>query len=224
MKTLEVCLIGLLKKNNVMKQYHQPLLPSHSYHLFSRAVGSEKMFLNTENYLFFLQKLKQHTASVCQLYCYSLLPNHFHLLVRIKDEGDIISYFETIKKTSYQPLLRNISDFIMERFSNCLNSYTKAFNKVHQRKGALFMDYMKRSIVNDVSDLTAYIWYIHKNAVHHQLVKAIGEWRFDSYHSILSDAPTSLLRNEMIDWFGNKYEFIKFHQQSVHIKTTIEDL
>lgn len=209
-----------------MKQYHQPLLPNHSYHLFSRAVGNEKLFLNTENYLFFLQKLKQHTANVCQLYCYTLLPNHFHLLVKINDEESVIQHFETVKKTSYQPLQHNLSDFIMERFSNFLNSYTKAFNKVNNRKGALFMDYMKRSIVNEASDFTAYVWYIHKNAVHHQITKAIGEWQFDSYHSILSEQPTSLLRNEVIEWFGNKTAFIKFHQQPIHAKisTIITDL
>ncbi len=35
----------------------------------------------------------------------------------------------------------------MERFSNFLNSYTKSFNKANNRKGALFMDYLKRSVV-----------------------------------------------------------------------------
>jgi putative transposase len=198
-----------------MNNYHQPLIPSQSYHLFSRAVGNEKLFLSHENYLFFLQKLKQHTTGVCKLYCYSLLPNHFHLFVKINNEEEIIKHFEEVKKIKYQLLQHNLSDFIMERFSNFLNSYTKAFNKVNNRKGALFMDYLKRSMVNDASDFTAYIWYIHKNAVHHQITKNIGDWQYDSYQSILSNAPTSLLRNKVIEWFGNKEELIKFHQQQV---------
>ena len=111
-----------------MTDYHQPLLPGETYHLFSRAVGSEKLFLSADNYLFFLQKLKLHTSSVCQFYCYSLLPNHFHLLAKINDKEHIIKHFEEIKKVSYQPLQHDICDFIMERFSNFLNSYTKAFN------------------------------------------------------------------------------------------------
>ena len=206
-----------------MSQYHHLLLPSGTYHLFSRAVGSEKLFLTTENYLFFLKKLKKHTSAVCKLYCYALLPNHFHLLAKMNDEESIIRHFEEVKKITYQPLQHNISDFMMERFSNFLNSYTKAFNKTYNRKGALFMDYMKRSEVNEESDFTAYVWYIHKNAVHHQFSKAIGQWQFDSYPSLLSDAPTSLLRNEVIEWFGSRKEFIKFHQQQVHPKI-IEDL
>ncbi len=205
-----------------MSQYHQPLFPSQTYHLFSRAVGSEKLFLSDENYLFFLQKLKQHTSAVCKLYCYALLPNHFHLLAKMNDDESIIQNFEEVKKITYQPLQHNISDFMMERFSNFLNSYTKSFNKTYKRKGALFIDYMKRSKVNEAGDFTAYVWYIHKNAVHHQFSKAIGEWQFDSYSSILSDAPTSLLRDEVIEWFGNRKEFIKFHQQPVHLKINLD--
>ncbi len=201
-----------------MTDYHQPLLPAQSYHLFSRAVGSELLFSGNENYLFFLQKLKQHTASVCHVYCYALLPNHFHLLVRIKDEENIVQHFEEVKKKTYQAQQHDLPDFIMERFSNFLNSYTKAFNKTYKRKGALFMDYIKRSGVTEDSDFTAYVWYIHKNAVHHQLTKTIGEWQFDSYKSIISEAPTDLLRNEVIEWFGSRNEFVKFHSQPVYLK------
>ena len=205
-----------------MNNYHQPLLPNGIYHLFSRAIGSEKLFLSHKNYLFFLQKLKQHTASICKFYSYSLLPNHFHLLAKIDDEETLLRNFETIKKRTFNPLNDNLSDFIMERFSNFLNSYAKAFNKVNKRKGAVFMDFLKRSSVNKESDFTNYIWYIHKNAVHHQLTKKIGEWPYDSYQPLLSQKPTSLLRAEMIDWFGSREFFIQFHQQIIYPKIELE--
>lgn len=207
-----------------MNQYHQPLLPNHTYHLFSRAVGSEKLFLKPGNYLFFLQKLKQHTSSVCNLYCYTLIPNHFHLLAKMKEQETIIQHFEKVKKVKFQALQHDLSDFMMERFSNFLNSYTKAFNKVNKRKGALFMDYLKRSIVSQPGDFTNYIWYIHKNAVHHQLTKAVGEWPYDSYRSLVSELPTVLLRDEVIAWFGDKNAFIEFHQQPIDPKTDITDI
>ncbi len=54
--------------------------------------------------------------------------------------------------------------------------------------------------------------------MHHHITKFIGEWPFDSYQSILSTAPTALLRNELLEWFTNKEAFIKFHQQPVHFK------
>jgi len=207
-----------------MNNYHQALEPDQIYHFFSRAVGNEKMFLSNENYLFFLKKLKQHTASVCSFYSYTLIPNHFHLLGRIHDEETIIRHFKEVKKTEFDFLQHSLHDFIMERFSNCLNSYTKAFNKMHKRKGSLFMDYIRRSKVENDSDFTSFVWYIHKNAVHHKLTKSIGEWKFDSYNSILSSAPTDLLRADVLDWFDGKESYIKFHQQPLHPKIDIIDL
>ncbi len=56
------------------------------------------------------------------------------------------------------------------------------FNKKNQRKGGLFMDYMKRSIVSLPEDFYNFVWYIHKNAVRHRLTKTIGNWQFDSYN------------------------------------------
>ena len=198
--------------------YHQPLLPNQTYHLFSRATGSEKLFLSPENYFFFLKKLKEHTDGVCKIYCYALLPNHFHLLAKMNSEESMIAHFEKVKQVTFSLLHHDICDFAMERFSNFLNSYTKAFNKTYQRKGSLFMDYIKRSRAGAESDLTGYVWYIHKNAVHHRLTKTIGEWPFDSYKPILSNAPTSLLRNELLEWFGGREAYIKFHQQVVYPK------
>ena len=207
-----------------MNEYHQPLLPGQTYHLFSRAVGSEKLFRNTDNYRFFLQRLRQHTSGIAQYYCYSLLPNHFHLLVKIRDESRIIMQFKHVKKIPFDALQHNLAEFIMRRFSNFLNSYARSFNNAHHRKGTLFMDYLKRSKVRNDDDFTTFLWYIHKNAVHHQLTKTIGEWPFDSYKSLLSDEPTSLLRKEVIDWFGSKEAFRSFHQQQVYLKIGITDI
>ncbi|MGN6617851.1 MAG: hypothetical protein ACTHJ5_11810 [Ilyomonas sp.] len=114
-----------------------------------------------------------------------------------------------------------IAEFIMERFSNLFNSYTKAFNKTYNRKGALFMDYLKRVEIENESQFGATIFYIHKNPVHHQYCKSISEWRWSSYLSLLSDAPTNLVRDEVIEWFGDKEAFIEFHHQPIYLKQAI---
>jgi hypothetical protein len=54
--------------------------------------------------------------------------------VKIKEEKSIVKYFEEVKKVHYNDLKHNLPDFVMERFSNFLNSYTKAFNKVVNAK------------------------------------------------------------------------------------------
>jgi REP element-mobilizing transposase RayT len=205
------------------ENYHQPLIPDNTYHLFSRAVGSEQLFKTDENYFFFLNKLKQHTDPVCQLYTYSLLPNHFHLLGRIRSASEIESAFHQAKKKVFDENLHSLSDFIMERFSNLLNSYTKSFNKIHHRKGSLFIDYLKRSLIKDDGDLASLIWYIHKNAIHHGYTNSIGEWRFDGYKDLLSNAPTAMLKSEAIEFYGSMEHFVQVHQQPVFVKNVVLD-
>ena len=192
--------------------YHIPLMPGKAYHLFNRAIGNEKLFRTRENYFYFLQKYALHTKEICDTYCYCLLPNHFHLMIRIKQEQCLIQHYNLVKNKNieiYNDVL--IADFIMERFSNWLNGYTKAINKVYKRKGALFMDYTRRKEIEDDKSFGNTIRYIHKNPEHHSIVSDFEQWEYSSYHSILSNAPTLLLRDEVLRWFGNKDQFIKFH-------------
>ncbi|MBL7789160.1 MAG: hypothetical protein JNL75_04930 [Chitinophagales bacterium] len=210
----------ILKTQN----YHQKLEPNEIYHLFSRANGSELMFQSNENYLYFLKKLDHHTASIAKIYAYSLLPNHFHLLVRINDFEYIIEQFEIIKKRKFNSDVDVISDFIIERFSNLLNGYTKAFNKMYHRKGALFIDYIKRSKSESEIDFVNFIWYIHKNAVHHGYTKKVGDWKYDSYSSLIDSRPSKLLREEVISFFGDKNAFIDFHDKPIDLKNIIIDI
>ncbi len=79
-------------------------------------------------------------------------------------------------------------------------------------------------LLNKETDFTNYVWYIHKNAVHHQLTKQIGEWKHDSYNSLLSDRSTALLRKELLEWFGGKEQFISFHQQTIDPKSSFMDI
>jgi putative transposase len=201
-----------------MSRYHIPLHSNETYHLFNRAIGNEKLFYSDDNYRYFLSKMKEHILPVADIFTYSLLPNHFHLLVRIKAEKIITEWFEYRKKKAFDATIFSLPDFVMEQFSNWFNGYTKAFNKMYNRKGSLFMDYLKRSIVNKDSDFSSYIFYIHKNAVHHNLCKRIGQWHYDGYASLLSDKPTLLLRDEVMAWFGSKELFIKFHDQPITLK------
>ena len=201
-----------------MADYHPPLLPNEYYHIFNRAVGIEKLFRNADNYIFILNKLKDHILPVADIFSYSLLPNHFHLLARIKTENELIEHFKFKKGKDFNMLKDSLPDFVMKQFSNWMNGYVKAFNKMYKRKGSLFMDYLKRSEAQDDGDITSFIFYVHKNAVHHGLTNRIGEWPYDSYKSIVSKLPTSLVRDEVIEWFGSVEKFIEFHNQPINLK------
>lgn len=136
----------------------------------------------------------------------------------MKSERELISYFEVKKKKTFDPIAGDLSDFVMEQFSNWLNGYTKAFNKKYKRKGGLFIDYLKRSEASDEGSLTSFIFYVHKNAVHHGLTNRIGEWAYDSYKAFIINKETALKRNEVLEWFGSRQHFIDFHSQPVYLK------
>jgi len=157
-----------------MSGYHMPLFPGQQYHILGRAIGDELLFREEINYQFFLARYQKHISPVANTYCYCLLPNHFHFLVRIKEEDDLKAHFMEIKKSKiYSPEL--LPEFIMERFSNLLNSYAKAYNKKYDRKGGLFIDYLRRVEIMNDSQFGVTVFYIHKNPVHHGYCKKMEQ-------------------------------------------------
>ena len=183
-------------------------------------MGNEKLFLEEANYEYFLRRYSDYILPIADTFAYNLLPNHFHIMIRIKPLGEIEKQFIKVK-INKKFRVESVPEFIMERFSNLLNSYTKSINKRYSRKGGLFIDIMRRVEVLDDSQFGATVFYIHKNAVHHGYVDNIADWKWSSYHSILSTAPTHLRRNEILDWFGSISQFLKFHEQPIYLKTDI---
>jgi len=189
-----------------------PFLPNKYYHFFNRAIGNEKIFVTEGNYYFFLDKLKLYITPIADIYCYCLLPNHYHFLIKIKNEVEIDGYKLLLKESNrLQNDFHNIEDFIMQQFSNFHNSYTKALNKLFTRKGRLFLESFQRKEIVEESYFTKIIHYIHTNPIHHGFVKDFKDWRFSSYNSLLSNSSTQLKREEVFNWFGGKEKFILFH-------------
>jgi putative transposase len=61
------------------------LEPGEIYHLYNHAVGDDNLFRQEENYHYFLQKYAELLTPIFDTYAYCLLPNHFHLLIHVKD-------------------------------------------------------------------------------------------------------------------------------------------
>lgn len=104
---------------------------------------------------------------------------------------------------------------ITQPFSNLFNSYTKAYNKMYSRMGSLFIPNFKRKPISSEDYLTRIIIYIHLNPIHHGFVKSPEDWSLSSYNTLLSNDKTWLKRDEVIQWFGNKDQFIKLHHQPI---------
>ncbi len=202
--------------------------PGSTYHLFNHANGWENLFCEDKNYDFFLGRLSIHVLPVAHIYAYCLMPNHFHLLLKIKDEDVLTNHFKlknenipeeeivsSTNKNAKQDLLKRK---VSKSFSNFFNSYTQAFNKMYERKGSLFMPNMKREEVVNEGSFCKVIHYIHTNPVHHKFVEKIDMWSHSSYKIFLSKSSTKLEREYTLDVFGGLDWFIKYHQQPIDPK------
>lgn len=214
------------------------ILPGSTYHLFNHANRWENIFKENQNNDFFLGRLSQHVLPVAQIYAYCLMPNHFHLLLKITDSKTLTVYFRLLKEKQSSVKAGNIPvklpaeelneteliRKISQPFSNLFNSYTQAINKMYGRKGSLFMPNMKTEEVFGDESFCKVVHYIHANPAHHQFVKGIDRWPHSSYKTFLSKSPTKLERNYVLKVFGGLDNFIKYHEQAIEPKNKWFDL
>lgn len=200
--------------------------PGKLYHVYTHANGFENLFRSDENYRYFLKRYKHFISPVADTWAYCLMPNHVHFLVGIKTEPEIESTFSNLHSNLQG--FKNLGGFdevekrISQQFSNLFNSYTKAYNKMYTRKGSLFIPNFKREEITDDDYISNIIVYIHRNPVHHGFVKNMADWPWSSYPAFLTDSPTELKREEVLKWFGNRVEFLKFHQLPLNLEINLQ--
>lgn len=191
-----------------MKNDFIPLLPGQVYHLYNHAVGSENLFREESNYLYFLSLYQKYITPVCRTYSYALLPNHFHLLAQVRPMEWLTSLTQSRKRLTTPD---DASEFVMQQFSNLFNAYAKAFNKRYNRRGALFVDYLRRKLVSNAPYFQQVVLYQHFNPVRHDFCNTPLDYRFSSYPAYMSDQPTLIEREVVIARFGGRESFIARH-------------
>jgi putative transposase len=151
-----------------MPRRESEMVPSEHYHIYNRGNNRQPVFLERENYLFFLRQWRAYLGPVCHVVAYCLMPTHFHALVLITADG-----------FSHGMQLLGIS-------------YTKAINKRHNRVGALFQGAFQAKHIERNEYLLHLSRYLHLNPVLGGLVKRAEDWEFSSYREYLSLRPGTL--------------------------------
>ena len=171
-----------------------PLEKDCYYHFYNRGNNKENIFKEKENYYYFLKLMIKHISPICEIFSYCLLPNHFHLVFKIKDADELPQSFNEGKTALHQP------------FSNLFNAYTKAVNKKYDRTGSLFQKHPKRIKIEDDEYLKNLIIYVNTNSSHHSIAD-FEAYPFSSYQPIASNKPTFLFRKEVIELFEDLENF-----------------
>jgi len=176
-----------------MKKYVDALVPDTFYHIYNRACGFDKIFLEDKNYHYFMDLFEERMTEFVDLYSYCLVPNHFHMLIRTKQGGND----------------DNLEINYSKKFGNLFAAYAQSFNHCYYRKGSLFSQNFRRKTIENDEYLKTVVIYIHRNPIKHGLVNDLREWRHSSYLECI-EARSGYCRNrEVIEWFNTK-DIFKF--------------
>ena len=171
-------------------QQPQPLNYGKFYHIYNKGVNSCDLFYESTNYEHFLKLYDTYISPVADTYAWVLMKNHFHLLIRIKEEAEIgflspppsvvqnpdgggdknqdylhpetLSGSETTERVGLSSKKYNHS----HQFSHLFNAYAQAYNKRNGRTGSLFIHPFKRKLIEDIEYFRNTVTYIHNNPVH----------------------------------------------------------
>jgi putative transposase len=206
-----------------------PLLYDTHYHIYNRGVNCEDIFVEERNYELFLKLYEKHLSPVTDLFAYCMLKNHFHILVRIRSEEEILEIKKTLRVSSvnnHHGGQSNTADhqrgqsrkplgskYISDQFSNFFNAYAKTINKAYGRTGSLFQHPFGRVPITTDRQFWNVIAYIHQNPQKHRFVKDFRDWKYSSFGMILTEKPTPVKRNEVMRWFGTREEYLALHHQ-----------
>jgi len=179
------------------------------YHIYNRGNNGENLFYNIENYKYFLRKYDEYLSPFLSTFSFCLLPNHFHLLVRIKYGYEVnVSHFLNVKH-----LETNIS----KQFQSLFTSYAKSINKQENRKGSLFQKPFKRIAVNNINYLTNLVFYIHANPQMHGIIDDFRMYLWSSYERILKNKPSKLEKESVLEWFADKNNYVAYHYKTADL-------
>jgi len=191
-----------------------PLEYGQYYHIYNRGNNRTDIFYEDRNYHHFLNLYIKYIEPVADTYAYCLLRNHFHVLVRIKTIAEQEQTLRQTLKVSetfrvFKPLHPS------QQFGSLFNAYAKAMNKAYQRTGSLFENPFGRIAVAGDAHFWRLITYIHCNPQKHGLVDLFSDWPYSSYHAVLSDKPTRVKRQAVLDWFDGPAGFQSAHRQAI---------
>jgi REP element-mobilizing transposase RayT len=203
----------------------KPLVPDICFHIFNHANGFENFFKEAENYRFFLEKYQLHVYPIAETYAYCLMPNHFHLVVRIRKREVIENLIRnknnslvvnTSKVQNFGSVTNHeIEKFLSKQFANLFSSYTQSFNKVYKRMGSLFIKNFKREPISDKTHFLNAIIYTHRNPIHHGFCKSFDEWPYSSYPGIIYGVEGIVETDKMLKIVGSIDDFIEMHKSNL---------
>ncbi|TDE17640.1 hypothetical protein [Dyadobacter psychrotolerans] len=114
-----------------------PLEEEKFYHVYNRGNDGVDLFYQHRNYVYFLNKYDYYLSDYVETYAYNLLPNHFHLLIKVKAKKEFVARkIEFPTEDDIDGL--SAGEIVSELFRRFFMSYSKSINIQQNRTGSLF--------------------------------------------------------------------------------------
>jgi REP element-mobilizing transposase RayT len=187
-----------------------PILGGNYYHIFNRGANRQNIFYLPKNYDYFLKLLKNFLDEYVYFLAYSLMPNHFHLIINVRDEieGTVLSKKENGSLITDET---EIGKIVSNQLKRLFITYAMAINKQESRVGNLFDPKYKRLLIENQDYLEYSIFYTHFNPEKHGLSDNFKNYKYSSFKAIEGKKKTSIDRNFVLDLFGGLEEFKNYH-------------
>lgn len=180
------------------------------YHAYNRGVEKRTIFLDEQDYNIFLYYIfiylapsetvlskyptlplrlqGKNLAAEVDLFCYCLMPNHFHLLVQ-------------------QKTIDGISKFIKQ----LTNAYTLYFNQKYQRVGSLMQGPFKAIMISTENSLLHISRYIHLNPIVNSLVTNLKNYQWSSFKTYIANSEEiPIKKNLILSFFSSSKDYERF--------------
>ena len=159
------------------------------YHVYNRGVNKRRIFLDDQDYRFFIGLLARYFGPVLltdlqrrtypnyseevDVLAYCLMPNHFHLLMQQRGDSGLTNPMRSV-----------------------MNAYVAYFNKKYERVGYLHQGIFKAVSLKDEAHLILITKYIHKNPQNY------STWPYSTYNNYITRVwPTWLKPQYILDDF-----------------------
>ena len=170
--------------------YWQNIDEDSVYHIYNKTVSNLVLFKDDDDYLFFLTKYFKYFTNYFDTFAYCLIPNHFHLLIRMKTNEEFITAIKKENTKSSIKYINNeisINNFISDQFRRFFSSIAIRYNNKYQHEGSVFVNKMKKVKVSSDGSIQRLLCYIHHNPIHHGLVYDYDQWDYSSYNSYMNN-------------------------------------
>jgi REP element-mobilizing transposase RayT len=182
------------------------------YHIYNQGNNQRKIFFKQENYIFFLEKLKTHLLPYVDVIAWCLMPNHFHLMVLIKEEELEMDDTHTVTQSHGVSKLK-----INDSIGIMLRSYTRAINKQENFTGKLFKEKTKAECINCLKKNTPSFISNKMTSINLISEKQYPQVCFDYIHQ--NPVKAGMVKNEVDYEFSSAKDYANLRNNKLTNKT-----